>query len=343
MSKSEKPLLQVLRKEKISRRPVWLMRQAGRYLPEYRKLRAQKSDFIGFCLSPDLAGEASLQPIRRFDLDAVILFADILLVPFSLQQNVVFQESTGPVLAKTEIKDLSFRPEKLKPVYETIGRVKTEIEDKVAFLGFAGGLWTVACYMLQGGGRDGFDLALRTIRERPAEAETLFKKLFEATFVYLKEQIRAGVDAVQIFDSHAGLIEEDKAFDRWVIEPTQKIVAALRKEYPDVPIIGFPRGAEIKKAERYFKKTGVTALGLDQGIPLDKAAKKLKPLGVLQGNLDPALLFKGGEEMKKAAAGIMEKLGPNHIFNLGHGVLPQTPPEHVAELIAFVHDNGERR
>lgn len=319
------------------------MRQAGRYLPEYRELRKKAPSFLNFCLSPELASEATLQPMNRFDLDAAIIFADILLIPFSLGQKIAFKENIGPVLIDIKTEDLSFSPKKLEPVYETIRLSKKNLEKSKALFGFAGGPWSVACYMIQGNGKDGFRKAVSLQRERPEELSALMEKVFSASVFYLKKQIASGVDVLQIFESHAGLLKDDEAFDRWIVEPTRKIVEAIRADFPCFPIVGFPRGANIEKKQRYFRTTGVTALSLDQQTILSQAKEKLAFLGVLQGNLDPALLIKGGKDMRDAAEKIVNCFGRRHIFNLGHGVLPQTPPENVRELINLVHEMDVER
>lgn len=319
--------------------PIWLMRQAGRYLPEYRELRGQADGFIDFCLTPELAARATLQPIDRFGMDAAIIFADILLVPFAFDQKVVFEEGKGPVLeALSEEKQLgllNWNIERLNPVFETIERVYDELDDDKALIGFSGGLWTVACYMMQGCSQPSFPKALACAQYDPEFMKYLIEALHDATVEYLGRQIEAGVDVLQIFDSHAGLLRGE-AFQKYVIQPTKRLVESLKAEYPDVPLIGFPRGATPEDYEKYAVETGVDCVGLDQDVPLDFAARTLRGIKPLQGNLDPELLLDGGSRMFKAAEDIYRALGPNHIFNLGHGVIKETPPEHVESLVSFV-------
>lgn len=338
-----KPLLDCLTKQLPSRRPLWLMRQAGRYLPEYQELRAQAGSFLNLCLTPALASEVTLQPLKRFDLDAAILFADILLVPMVMGQRLRFREGEGPLLdpvrTKEQLQALTAQGGRLAPVFETIDRVRTALPPHVAFLGFAGGLWTVACYMIEGQGKHGFAQALQKVAHEPLFLKLLFERLFETTLAYLEAQSEAGVEALQIFESHAGLLDE-KGFRTWVIEPTQKLVVALKAKHPNIPIIGFPRGASLANKKAYFIETGVDALGLDQMTNLEEAQRELQPLGVLQGNLDPELLLAGGPALMSEAQNSMKAFGPHHIFNLGHGVLPQTPLAHITAFVEAVHNKG---
>lgn len=341
MQNSEKPLLNLLRKKPGSKKPIWLMRQAGRYLPEYRELRKRADSFVSFCLSPKLAHEATIQPLNRFDLDAAILFADILLIPYGLGQGIVFKEREGPILDVVEnLNSLKWEESKITSVYETLCLVKTSMDQTKTLIGFCGGLWTVACYMVDGKGKTGFSTSLASIKIRPGFIAELLTILSHATLSYLKQQIRAGAEVIQIFDSHAGLLREED-FRTYVIQPTQKLVAELKKEFPDIPIVGFPRGALEKEYQAYFLETGVDAIGLDQNISLE-ICERLAQDGCVQGNLAPELLVKGGQEMKQKAEEICNRLGPNHIFNLGHGILPQTPPEHVSELISTIRRMDQR-
>jgi len=336
--KNEKPVLSVLQGKEVKATPVWLMRQAGRYLPEYRQLREKADTFIEFCLSPDLASEATLQPLRRYPLDAAIVFADILLVPFALGQDVRFVEQEGPVLKPFEkLSSLKWDEGRVAPVLETICKVVPSLTDQTAFIGFAGSPWTVACYMIEGRGQTGFASAcLMAIKEEPL-LDDLMALLEQATVAYLSAQIKAGVDVIQLFDSHAGLLT-GKAFSRYVTDPTKRIVLALKQAFPNVPIIGFPRGATPQDYMAYQQATGVDAVGLDQQVDPSWAARELQPHGALQGNLDPALLLEGGAAMLKQAAYLLRQFGPRHIFNLGHGVVKETPPEHVTQLVHFVKD-----
>jgi len=337
--KTEKPVLNVLNNIQVEQMPVWLMRQAGRYLPEYRELRAKADNFIQFCLTPELAAEATLQPIRRFGLDAAILFADILLVPHGLGQKTTFIEKTGPVLdpvtEEAQLGHLKWNSERLEAVYETIALVKEELSDETTFLGFAGSPWTVACYMIEGRGQTGFAKALHAAANDPQFMGFLFESLHDATLEYLGRQIEAGVEAIQLFDSHAGLLT-GQAFHDYVTRPTKRLVEAIKAEYPDVPVIGFPRGAKEADILSYLSETGVDCLSMDQNLSLDFAKNTLHGIKPLQGNMDPELLLAGGAPMRQAAQEIYHRFGPNHIFNLGHGVIKETPPEHVAELVDFI-------
>ncbi len=319
--------------------PIWLMRQAGRYLPEYRNLRAKAKDFLNLCLTPEWAAEITLQPIDRFGFDAAILFADILLVPMALGQKLEFKEGEGPVLHpvtnEKDIDALFYNNEKVLPVYEAIVRIKDRLPAHTAFIGFCGSPWTVACYMIDGRGKTGFTQALLWAKQKPQLLEKLINRLIDASEIYLSEQVSAGVEVLQLFDSWSGLLSGDD-FNRWVVRPTQELVKRLKAKFPHIPIIGFPREAGAGYVD-YLTHTGVDAVGIDQGVNLDTAKQwqKIKPL---QGNLDPEILVRGGKEMLLAVEKIITTLGPRHIFNLGHGVVPQTPPEHVAELVKFVRE-----
>ena len=329
-----KPLLRALAGEALPRPPWWLMRQAGRYLPEYRALRARAEDFVGFCLTPALAAEATLQPVRRFGMDAAIVFADILLVPRALGQRVAFDDG-GPKLEPIadNASVAALRRDgmaDLDPVCETLRRCRRDLPPETALIGFAGSPWTVATYMVEGGASRDFARVKGWAYRDPDGFAALIERIGDATIVYLKAQIAAGADCVQLFDSWAGILSES-GFERWVIGPTRRIVAALKASFPAVPIIGFPRGAGILVA-RYAAETRVDAVSLDTGVPLGRAGE-LIPQRVLQGNLDPVALVAGGTAMEREVRRIREALaGRAHIFNLGHGVLPQTPPENVAAL-----------
>jgi len=335
---AEKTILRALRGETTEKPPVWLMRQAGRYLPEYRALRAQAKDFLAFCLTPELAAEATVQPIRRFGLDAAILFADILIVPYALGQEVGFREGEGPVLvpvedaAKLRVEMVASR---IAPVQETVRRVRPALPAEVALIGFAGAPWTVATYMVEGGSSRDFARVKRWAFGEPKTFSALIDRIVEATVVYLTAQIEAGAELVQLFDSWAGVLPE-AGFRRWVIAPTRRIVDALKARHPDIPLIGFPRGAGVLY-ETYRRETGVDAVSLDPTVPLTWARERLQALGPVQGNLDPMLLVVGGEPMAEAVRAIRGELGRGpFVFNLGHGILPETPPEHVAELVELV-------
>jgi uroporphyrinogen decarboxylase len=335
-----KALLRVLQGERLDPPPWWLMRQAGRYLPEYRALRGRARDFLELCLTPALAAEATLQPVRRFGMDAAILFADILLVPHALGQRVGYGED-GPVLDPiTENRGLtglhlSEVASRLAPVCETIRLCRAALPTGTALIGFAGSPWTVATYMVEGGASKDFRLVKSWAYRDPSGFAALIELLTEATIDYLSAQITAGADAVQLFDSWAGILSETR-FERWVIEPTRKIVAAIKRRFPDVPIIGFPRGAGLLY-ERYAAETGVDAVSLDTTVPLAYARDRLQPRLAVQGNLDPVLLVVGGAALKQAVKELRTAFGGRpFVFNLGHGVLPQTPPENVAALARLV-------
>jgi len=320
------------------------MRQAGRYLPEYREIRKKAETFVAFCLTPDLACEATLQPLKRFDLDAAILFADILLIPFSLGRHVVFEEEEGPRIDPVEnmgqAKALIFERDRIEPVYETIAKTKERLNPQQAFIGFCGGAWTVVCYMIEGRASATFGKAVQAAQAREPFMESLLNTIVDASLTYALGQIRAGVDVFQVFESHAGLLQ-GKDFDRFVIEPTRRLVTGIRNAYPSFPVIGFPRGAGQAEYKAYFEKTGISCCGVDHAQSLSFVQEALAPLGVIQGNLDPAFLLKGGAPMRAQAEKIMEAAKDRLIFNLGHGVLKETPPENVAELVRCVH--GDER
>lgn len=337
-------LLAVLKGEKLAVPPVWLMRQAGRYLPEYRELRKRAENFVSFCLTPDMATEVTLQPVRRFDLDAAILFADILLVPHALGQDVRFVEGEGPKLAPVrglkEMDRLSLKnlQEILSPVAETVRRVRQALPDEKTLIGFCGSPFTVACYMVEGEGGGEFTEARLLALQDPAAFQRLMDLLVEASVDYLSMQIEAGADAVQLFDSWAGILPE-REFVQWVIAPTVQLVRKLKERHPQTPIIGFPRGGGAY-LEAYVKATGVDGLGCDTTLPVSRMAA-LSEMTAVQGNLDPLSLVTGGEVLRKDVEAILAALsGGRFIFNLGHGVIPRTPPEHVAKLVSLIR--GER-
>lgn len=340
-----KPLLRALAGETLEYPPWWLMRQAGRYLPEYRALRAKAPDFVSFCLTPELAAEATLQPVRRFGMDAAILFADILLVPQALGQRLWFSEdgpALEPIRETSGVAKLDSGPvaARLEPVCETIRLCRAQLSEDTALIGFAGAPWTVAIYMVEGGASRDYRNVKAWAYGNPEGFLALIELIAEATIAYLSAQIEAGVEAVQLFDSWAGILPETE-FRRWVIEPTRRIVRALKSRFPAVPIIGFPRGAGLLY-ERYIAETETDALGLDTTVPGDYARERLQPQAAIQGNLDPVLLLVGGEKLRQAVAEIRTALGKGpFIFNLGHGVLPQTPPEHVEGLARLLAEPVE--
>lgn len=338
---SKKPILRVFQGAPLNPPPFWLMRQAGRYLPEYREIRNKGKGFLDLCFSPSLATEVTLQPLKRYNMDAAILFSDILVVPYALGQGVDFQEGEGPVLDDCpKISKLrEFSPnifhKHLEPVYETVSQVREKLDENTALIGFCGAPWTVATYMIEGGSSADFAKVKSFTLTNKKEFQALLNLLVEASIHYLGKQIECGAEIIQIFDSWAGVLDE-KQFQQWVIKPTKEIIGRLRETYPHVPVIGFPKHAGPLYVD-YVKETGVDAVSLDQTIPTSWAAQEIQTLCVAQGNLDPHLLIAGGEAMKEAAGDILSTLGKApFIFNLGHGVLPMTPPKHVAELAALV-------
>ena len=338
MSKS---LIQTLRGEKSDHLAVWLMRQAGRYLPEYRVLRARAKSFLDFCLDPDLAVEATLQPIRRFDLDAAILFSDILVVPYGLGQKVWFEEGVGPLLQPIEDARELDRLETarlrlvLHPVYETLRRLREELPNDRTLIGFAGAPWTLASYMVEGGSSRDFAKAKLWAYGRPESFQKLVDVLTEAVALHLEAQVEAGAEVLQIFDSWAGALDH-AALLRWSLAPIAAITERLKRNAPQVPVIVFPRG--IGPGYQVFAERQVgDAISIDQGVDPVWARDMLQKHMVVQGNLDPRWLVVGGAAMRDAALRILETLGSGPlIFNLGHGVVPETPPEHVAELISTI-------
>ena len=337
----QKAMLTVLSGQRVTPAPVWLMRQAGRYLPEYKQLRTQAKNFLDFCFRPELAVEATLQPIRRYGLDAAILFSDILTVPWALGQDVRFLEGEGPRLqairsaCDMERLDVSAVVAKLAPVYQTVSGVAAALPAETTLIGFAGAPWTVAAYMVEGAGSRDFLVAKTFSMAEPAAFERLLEILVTSTIEHLSAQIAAGAEVVQLFDSWAGVLAEEQ-FKRWVVAPTKAIVAGLRIRHPAVPIIGFPRCAG-GLLPFYARETGVTAVGLDTQVPLAWADDVL-PAGLpIQGNLDPVALVVGGPALRAAVRVILDQAkGRPLIFNLGHGVPMTTPPEHVAELVELV-------
>jgi uroporphyrinogen decarboxylase len=335
------PLPRVILQKDTTRTPVWFMRQAGRYLPEYRALREQYRDFWTRCFTPEVAAEITLQPLRRFDLDAAIIFSDILTVPWALGQHVRFEAGEGPKLSPlTHGNDLVFlKPEgalqRLAPVYAALRLVREQLDPAKSLIGFAGAPWTVATYMIEGGGSRTFSRAFRWLYEDPASFNTLMELLARITADHLIAQVRAGADTVQIFDTWAGVLPE-VPFRDVCIRPTRAIVDAVRAACPGVPIIGFPKGAGAKLAT-YAQDTGVDAVGLDPMTPLQWARDTLCGTVALQGNLDPLLLVAGGPALDTAVDRILGAFADvPHVFNLGHGIVPETPVAHVAQVLERV-------
>jgi len=334
MTGEKTTLAAVLGGSAVDRTPWWLMRQAGRYLPEYRALRMRAENFIAFCLNPELAVEATLQPVRRFGMDAAIVFSDILLVPLALGRRVWF-DGSGPVLDALTPSDVRDRAEgslaAIDSVFETVRRCRAELPKETALIGFAGAPWTVATYMVEGGSSKDFRNVKSWAYRDPEGFDALIASIERVTVAFLCGQIAAGADVVQLFDSWAGVLPEN-AFERWVVEPNRRIVAAVKERFPSCPVIGFPRGAG-PLYQHYVEETGVDAVSIDTTVPLGFARDRLQPKVAMQGNLDPVLLVVGGKAMADAVREIRHQLGGGaFVFNLGHGILPQTPPEHVARL-----------
>ncbi|MEQ1769221.1 MAG: uroporphyrinogen decarboxylase [Devosia sp.] len=337
-----KPLLEAVRGTRQARPPIWIMRQAGRYLPEYRDIRSRVGSFLELCYSPQLAAEVTLQPLRRFALDAAILFSDILVIPDALGQTVRFEEGEGPRLDPIIPEGLGMlKPDgllaHLAPILETVQRVKAGLQPETALIGFCGSPWTVATYMIGGGGSPDQAAARIFALQHPEAFARLIDILVDASIDYLVAQLKAGADLVQLFESWALNLDED-AFRAQVIEPNRRIVAGVRSAVPSAAIIGFPRGAAGMMAE-YAATTGVNALGLDCATPVAFADAALPPALPVQGNLDPLRLLAGGAQMDERVAAIVEGFaGRPHIFNLGHGIVPQTPIAHVERLVRLVKE-----
>jgi uroporphyrinogen decarboxylase len=339
-STGKSDLLAVLRGERRDPAPMWMMRQAGRYLPEYRQLRADKGSFLDLVYDSDAAAEVTLQPLERFPrLDAAILFSDILIIPFAIGQNLTFVAGEGPrltpPLVDSALDRLTPFPARLHPIYDTVAKVKARLDPAKALIGFAGSPWTVATYMVAGQGSRDQSETRRFAYADPGAFGAIVDRIEQMTVAYLSAQIDAGADAVQLFDSWAGSLSP-RQFEQWVIAPTARIVAALKVRHPEVPVIGFPKGAGGKLAA-YARETAVDALGLDETVDPAWAVEQLPEDLVVQGNLDPLALLAGGDAMSAAVRRILDALaGRPHIFNLGHGILQDTPIAQVEQLIALV-------
>lgn len=337
---AEPKLIRALKGECFDQPPIWLMRQAGRYLPEYRAVREHAGGFLDLCYNPELAAKVTLQPIERFDFDAAILFSDILVIPDALGQSVRFEKGEGPVLEPVtpdsiEGLDVQLVLKKLDPVLQTVARVRADLASDKALLGFCGAPWTVATYMIGGRGSPDQAAARKFALREPQVFDRLIEVLVEASADYLVAQLQAGADAVQIFESWASNLDE-VSFDRCVTAPNRRIVDRVRSKVPDALIIGFPRAAP-GKLKDFVAGSGVNGVSLDQAVPLDWARDAVPETICVQGNLDPLRLVSGGEQMRERATEIVQALrGRPHIFNLGHGIVPETPPEHVAELVKTV-------
>lgn len=341
---SAKPLLRSLKGETLKTPPIWLMRQAGRYLPEYRKTREKAGSFLDLCYNPEMATEVTMQPIRRFGFDAAIVFADILLVPHALGRKLWFETGEGPRLeplttmgAVQRLASDEEMHDHLAPVYETIKRLKTELPENTALIGFAGAPWTVGTYMIAGRGKDEQAGALALMRSSPDVFARLMKRLEDATAAYLIAQIDAGAEVLKLFDSWAGaLVHDPIAYERWCIEPTRAIMARIREARGDVPMIGFPREAGLLY-QRYVKATGVAGIAIDTAVDAAWARDMLQPYATVQGNLDPALVVEGGDPMRLATEKLLSTLGNGpYIFNLGHGITPDANPANVEALLKIV-------
>ena len=341
---TEKPILRALAGDDVWPPPIWLMRQAGRYLPEYRAIKDSSGGFIARCMTPDLATEITLQPIRRFGMDAAILFSDILILPWALGQDVAFKDGVGPVLSP--VRDAAsldrLDPDRVAgataPVLETIRRLRLALPELCTLIGFCGSPFTVACYMVEGGGSRDFCQTRAMAYGDPGLFARLMELLVRSTTDYLSAQISAGAEAVMLFDTWAGMLSPSQ-FLRHVVAPTARIVEALNARHPGVPVIGFPRLAGLY-AGLYAERTGVDCVALDTGTDPARAAASVPDGVAVQGNLDPIALIAGGDAMRTETSSILGALrGRPHIFNLGHGILPQTNPEHVAELVGFLRSH----
>lgn len=332
-------LLDTLNGKRSSQVPLWLMRQAGRYLPEYRELRAEKGGFLELAYDSESACEVTLQPIDRFGFDGAILFSDILIVPHALGQNLEFLAGEGPKLSPrlvdASLEALTRAPERYEPIYETVRLCCGRLPEGVTMLGFAGSPWTVATYMVAGeGSRDQHDARALAYRD-PSALQAIIDAIVDQTIAYLSGQIEAGAEAVQLFDSWSGSLAPAE-FERWVIAPNARIVAALAEKHPAIPVIGFPKGAG-EKLPAYARETGVKAVGIDETLDAAWVARELPPEMAVQGNLDPLLLLAGSDELEKRVSAILEAFADRpHVFNLGHGIDRRTPISHVERLIAAV-------
>lgn len=336
---AEMKFLEVMRGKTVFPPPIWMMRQAGRYLPEYRETRKRAGSFLDLCYDPAMAVEVTLQPIRRFGFDASILFSDILVVPHALGRDLRFVEGRGPMMTPIKAQDVdaldgSLFHVNLEPVYETVRRLRRELPPKTALIGFCGAPWTVATYMIAGHGTPDQAPGRLFGFSHPEAMEDLLAKLAAQSAEYLIRQIDAGADAVQIFDSWAGVLDE-ASFEAWCVKPVAEMVRRVREKHPEVPIVGFPKGAGMLY-DSYRAKTGITTLGLDWSVPLFQA-RRLQALGPVQGNLDPMRLRAGGKALVEGVDRILEALGDGPlVFNLGHGITPETPIAHVEAMVQRV-------
>lgn len=333
--------MRTLQGEQPDRVPFWFMRQAGRYLPEYKQVRSQTKNFMEFCYSPDKAAEVTLQPITRFGMDGAIIFSDILVIPDSLGVDVRFEEGKGPILSpvrdeKTLKEKLAKKQgsQKLEPVYEALRKTKKLLPPETTLIGFAGAPWTLACYTVNGGTSEDYAIVKSIAANDNTFFSLLIEQFSEAIIEHAGKQIEAGAEVFQLFDSWSGILN-DEEFEKWVIAPTTHIVAAIKKKYPEVPLIGFPRMAG-EKTERYLKKTKLDAISFDGSVPLAWVKETLQPIGVVQGALDNQKLAGDKTAMLKEAEQILHTLSKPFVFNLGHGILPHTPIENVQALCDFL-------
>lgn len=335
---TDKPLLNVLAGKTMAVPPIWLMRQAGRYLPEYREVRQTAGSFVDLCLNPELAAEVTLQPIRRFGMDGAILFSDILIVPYGLGQPLKFVEGRGPVLepvsdrAALERLDPTALRARVGNVFETVERVRADLPENVTMIGFSGSPWTVITYMVEGGSSKDYATTKRWAYSDPEGFQALIDLVVEGTIDYLRGQAEAGAEVLKLFDSWAGVLSTS-LFRMAVIEPTKRIVSAIKADYPDLPIIGFPRAAGAHYLD-YIDEVGVDAVAVDTAMPIRWAAENIQSRMPIQGNLDPIALIAGGNALDQEVDAILEAAASRpFIFNLGHGILPTTPIEHVEQLL----------
>jgi uroporphyrinogen decarboxylase len=339
LAMAERNVLKVLKGDAVFPPPIWMMRQAGRYLPEYRETRKKAGSFLDLCYNPELACEVTLQPIRRFGFDASILFSDILVVPHALGRDLRFEEGLGPRMTPISAEEIGALDDSgfhshLAPVYEAMGLIRKSLPEETTLLGFCGAPWTVATYMIAGRGTPDQAPTRLFGYQNPDALDALLATLADLSADYLAGQVDAGADAVQIFDSWSGVLDE-AAFERWCVAPVARLVKRFRERHADTPVIGFPRGAGLAY-ENYRQQTGVTGLGLDWTVPFEQA-RRLQASGAVQGNLDPLRLVAGGEALAGGVKAILAALGDGPlVFNLGHGITPDTPTEHVEEMIRLV-------
>ncbi len=346
MNNKNKKLLRTLYGYKYKKPPVWLMRQAGRYLPEYRKTRKKAGSFLDLCFNPKLATEVTLQPLKRFDLDAAILFADILLIPNSLGQHLEFKEGEGPILKPiTNLEDFKLLKKieqihtTLNPVYDAVSNIKSKLEDNITFIGFAGSPWTVSTYMIEGKGSKDHIKTKSFMLQFPEVFDQLILKIQKATIEYLSKQIIAGVDAIKLFDSWAGSLP-GPYIEKYSLKPMKEIAIELKKRFPNIPVIIFPRGVG-PMYEKFAKVKEFNCIAIDSNIDLTWARKNIQKHNLIQGNLDPAFLITGGKELVKNTKNIVQKLSSsNHIFNLGHGITPNAKIENVELLLKTIKEKN---